>query len=173
MDTIMSALEKMEWLIKWLCVALVISLAALVFIYVIMRYFFNNPIVWYDEVVSMIIMGLTYFGSALASANRGHIYVEIVEDALIRKFPTLGRFWRALTDCVVFVFLLLVVWIGFQLAFESKDQITGVLLLSYFWIYLILPVGVICMLLMTAKSIIKEISAKRLNGEQTVSTGHF
>ena len=65
----------------------------LVFSSVLFRYLFNNPLEWADEVVGFFILGLTYFGSAVACGRRSQIYVEILESALKKKpgRPALGQ----------------------------------------------------------------------------------
>jgi hypothetical protein len=86
MNTFDAVLQRVEHSLKWICMALVIGLAVLVFSSVLFRYLLNNPLEWADEVVGFFILGLTYFGSAVACGRRSQIYVEILESAL-KKNP--------------------------------------------------------------------------------------
>lgn len=43
---------------------------------------FGSALVWYDEVASILLAWLTYYGSALAALNRGHIGVPTLVDKL-------------------------------------------------------------------------------------------
>ncbi|MDP1993547.1 MAG: TRAP transporter small permease [Syntrophales bacterium] len=143
-------LEGVERLLKQVCLALVIGLSVLVFCSVFFRYLLNSPIEWADEVVGFFILGLTYFGSAVACGRRSQIYVEILESALKGK-PDALRGIRIVTDTVTVITLALMVFVGFQLCIDSRAQKTGILLLSYFWVYLFMPVGASFMILMMIK----------------------
>lgn len=143
-------LEGVERLLKQVCLFLVIGLSVLVFLSVFFRYLFNSPIDWADEVVGFFILGLTYIGSAVACGRRSQIYVEILESVLKKK-PGALKWLRIVTDAVVMIVLTLMAYVGMQLCIDCRAQKTGILLLSYFWVYLIMPVGVSFMVLMMIK----------------------
>lgn len=143
-------LEGVERFLKQMCLVLVIGLSILVFLSVLLRYLFNSPLEWADEVVGFFILGLTYFGSAVACGRRSQIYVEMLESSLKKK-PGALRWVRIVTDAVVMIVLTLMVFMGLQLCIDCRSQRTGILMLSYFWVYLIMPVGVAFMILMMIK----------------------
>jgi len=148
--------ERVGHSLKWICTGLVVGLALLVFFSVLLRYLFNNPLEWADEVVGFFILGLTYFGSAVACGRRSQIYVEILETAL-KKNPGALRWVRVIIDGIVMIVLILMVFVGFQLCVDCKTQKTGILVLSYFWVYMIMPVGVGFMVLMMIKRLIQDL----------------
>ena len=143
-------LEEVEHFLKRMCLILVIGLSILVFTSVFLRYLFNSPLEWADEVVGFFILGLTYFGSAVACGRRSQIYVELLESSLKKK-PGALKWLRIVTDAIVMIVLALMVFAGLQLCIDCRTQKTGILLLSYFWVYLIMPVGVAFMVLMMIK----------------------
>jgi TRAP-type C4-dicarboxylate transport system permease small subunit len=153
----LSWLERIETGLKWLNMALVVGLTTLVFLAVLLRYALNYPLQWSDEVVGLLILALTYFGAALGSANKRHIYVEILESWLCRGHPGANRVVRVLTDLVTMAALGVMVGVGFHLALESQEQKTGILVLSYFWVYLVMPTGVALMVLMTLKRLLEDL----------------
>ena len=156
MTRIESFLEGVESLLKWMCVALVIGLTLVVFLSVVFRYALSNPLEWVDEVVGFFILGLTYFGSAMACGRRSQIYVEVLESAL-KGSPRALLWARIITDGITMVALSLMVYVGFQLCLSCEAQKTEILMLSYFWVYMIMPVGVAFMLLMMLKRLIFEM----------------
>jgi TRAP-type transport system small permease protein len=160
--------ERVGHSLKWICTGLVVGLALLVFFSVLLRYLFNNPLEWADEVVGFFILGLTYFGSAVACGRRSQIYVEILETAL-KKNPGALRWVRVIIDGIVMIVLILMVFVGFQLCVDCKTQKTGILVLSYFWVYMIMPVGVGFMVLMMIKRLIQDL---RKGIESNSSTAH-
>ena len=71
--------------LEWLVVALMVILASEVTIGVIFRGV-GRSLIWYDEVASVLLAWLTFYGSALASVKRAHIGCPEIVD----KLP-----WRA------------------------------------------------------------------------------
>jgi TRAP-type transport system small permease protein len=71
-------------LLEWVVVALMVILAAEVTLGVIFR-FSGRSLIWYDEVASVLLAWLTFYGSALASVRRAHIGCP----ELVEKMP-----WR-------------------------------------------------------------------------------
>ena len=145
--------------LQWLCLALIIGLTVMVFFKVFFRYVLNNPIVWSDEVIMMLMLCLTYFGAALAAHRGGHINVEIIETILGGKRSRGGSILRRINDIITAVLLTVVMFFGVKLSLYSRDQQTDILLLSYFWIYIVLPIGLLFMILMIIKKIMEEWKA--------------
>jgi len=61
-----------EWSLEVASIILLISLALVVVLAVIFR-FAGSSLVWYDEVASVQLAWLTYYGAALAALKRGHL----------------------------------------------------------------------------------------------------
>jgi TRAP-type C4-dicarboxylate transport system permease small subunit len=72
-------------LLEWLAIALMVFLAVEVTLGVIFR-FSGQSLAWYDEVASVLLAWLTFYGSALASVRRAHIGCP----ELVDRMP-----WRA------------------------------------------------------------------------------
>lgn len=94
----------LEWVVSVLMVALFVEVTAGVVFRAI-----GHSLTWYDEVASVMLAWLTFYGSALASVKRAHIGCPEVVDAL----P-----WRArravsiFTQLVVIAFFALLGWVG-------------------------------------------------------------
>jgi TRAP-type C4-dicarboxylate transport system permease small subunit len=66
-------------LLEWVVVGLMVVLAVEVTLGVVFR-FAGASLIWYDEVASILLAWLTFYGSALASVKRAHIGCpEVVE----------------------------------------------------------------------------------------------
>jgi TRAP-type C4-dicarboxylate transport system permease small subunit len=66
-------------LLEWIVVVLMVVLAVEVTLGVVFR-FSGASLIWYDEVASVLLAWLTFYGSALASIKRAHIGCpELVE----------------------------------------------------------------------------------------------
>lgn len=67
--TIQNLFEK---LLEAISIILLITLSSIVVIAVIFR-FLGQSLVWYDEIASVLLAWLTYYGSALAACYRSHL----------------------------------------------------------------------------------------------------
>lgn len=61
-----------EAALEWIVIALMVALAVEVTVGVVFRTI-GHSLVWYDEVASILLAWLTFYGSAYAAAKRGHI----------------------------------------------------------------------------------------------------
>lgn len=95
--------------LEWLVLILMVTL----FVEVTLGIFFRSigrSLVWYDEVASILLAWLTFYGSALASFKRGHIGCPEVLD-LMR--PSLKRIFGILAQILVIAFFAFLGWVGF------------------------------------------------------------
>lgn len=99
-----------ERALEWLVIALMVALAVVVTAGVVFRYS-GNALVWYDEVASILLAWVTYYGAALASLKRAHIGVP----EIVRMMPPGARVamtWFA-QACVIAFFVVLG-WVGYS-----------------------------------------------------------
>ena len=78
-------------LLEWVVMALMTVLAVEVTLGVVFRVI-GQSLVWYDEVASILLAWLTFYGSALASVKRAHIGCPEVVDQL----PAAWKRWLGL-----------------------------------------------------------------------------
>jgi len=152
-ETMFQALVKF---LQYLCMGLIIGLTVVVFFKVFFRYVLNNPIIWSDEVIMLLMLSITYFGAALAAHKGSHINVELLEAMLEGKHPRIKKTLRRLNDIITIVILIIVMVFAVKLSIYSRDQQTDILFLSYFWIYIILPIGLLFMIIMIGKKLLGE-----------------
>lgn len=93
-----------------LCVGLMAGLALLVVSAVVSRKL-GASFTWYDEVASVMLAWITYYGAALAALKRAHLgFPNVVAAAA----PPLRVPLVLLAETLVLVFFALVSWFGFQ-----------------------------------------------------------
>jgi TRAP-type C4-dicarboxylate transport system permease small subunit len=98
-------------LLEWVVGALMVILAAEVTIGVVYRTL-GQSLSWYDELASVLLAWLTYYGSALASVKRAHIGCP----ELVEMMPWGAR--RALgivAQVLVIAFFVLLGWVGAEI----------------------------------------------------------
>lgn len=120
-------------------------LVVVVFINICLRYLFSLPLSWSDELATILLVWLTFFGGAAASRRGKHMKV----DELLRGMdaPKQRIMYRIINTLVSF-FLIFFIWKGIVFAFspEIKDQITDALRITNAVYYIPLPIGGILML---------------------------
>lgn len=98
-----------ERLLETITVFLIISLAVVVVLGVIYRWS-GASLSWYDEIASVQLAWLTYYGASLAALKRAHIGVS----GLIAVVPPLFRVTLVLlAEAVVIGFFLILAWYGY------------------------------------------------------------
>ncbi|HEY8048873.1 MAG TPA: TRAP transporter small permease [Ramlibacter sp.] len=97
--------------LEWVVMALMVVLFAEVTLGVVFRAV-GSSLVWYDEVASVLLAWLTFYGSALASVKRAHIGCpELVLRMGRGARHALGLFAQVL----VIAFFVLLAWVGFSI----------------------------------------------------------
>lgn len=102
--------KSLDGLLQWLLITLMIVLTAVVMVAVFYRRF-GNSLVWYDEVASVLMAWITYYGAALAALRRRHIGF----DGLLLRLPPRPRLAAAaFAEVSVIVFFVLLAWAGIK-----------------------------------------------------------
>lgn len=98
-------------LLEWVVMFLVVALAVEVTLGIVFR-MSGHSLVWYDEVASVLLAWLTFYGSALASVKRGHIGCpEVVDQLPVAAKRAVGIFGQIL----VILFFALLGWVGLMI----------------------------------------------------------
>lgn len=119
-------------------VALLATMATLVFANVVARYVFSVSFEWVEESTRYMMIWLTYLGAGLALRNGNHVAVTLFSDLLPRA---LRRTLRAAVFLVVVGFMAAVAWYGWRYAMFAWNRTTPVLSLSFGMLYLAIPAG--------------------------------
>ena len=119
------------------CLAL---MAILVIAQVILRYVFNAPLTWSEELARILFIYLTFMGIGAAYGRRRHMFV----DSLITIIPS--RIRRGLESSVVagasiFLLVILVVTAQSMIELVRSEITTPALEISMALIYLVIPLG--------------------------------
>ena len=100
--------HQFERVIEWVVIALMLLLFAEVTIGVIFR-MAGEPLVWYDEIASVLLAWLTYYASVYAALRRAHIGVP----GFVRSLPPAPRVAAViLAEALVIGFFLLLAGLG-------------------------------------------------------------
>jgi TRAP-type C4-dicarboxylate transport system permease small subunit len=135
LDAIRTGYERA---LEWLVMLLMAALAVEVTVGVVFR-FSGHSLDWYDEVASILLAWLTFYGSALASVKRAHIGCPEVIVLLPRRL----RFvLRVITEILVIGFFLLMGWMGYRvLGVLNTDYMISLPSIPESWVQSVMPVS--------------------------------
>lgn len=102
--------NRFERALEAIAFFLICALTVIVVVAVIYRYT-GRSLVWYDELASVGLVWLTYYGAALAALKGSHLGVP----ALVNAFPPAGRVAATLfAEACVFLFFGVLAVTGYQ-----------------------------------------------------------
>jgi TRAP-type C4-dicarboxylate transport system permease small subunit len=132
--------RSFERLLEAISIVLLTALAVLVLAGIFCRTI-DRPLVWYDEVASILLAWLTYYGSALAALKRAHIGCPGIVKMLP---PPYRRLTVLVAETLVFAFFALLAYVGW-IVFEIVE---GDTLVSISWMpqqvaQSIIPIGAV------------------------------
>lgn len=116
--TIRALRTVMARLLEAIVILLMVGLAGVVTVAVIYRKA-GASLVWYDEIVSIMLAWLTYYAAALAALNRAHLGYSGIVDALP---PTLRLVAVLIAEACVIAFFVLLAWVGWDVLIVLKGD---------------------------------------------------
>jgi TRAP-type C4-dicarboxylate transport system permease small subunit len=138
-----------DWFVRlnqWLVIALMATMATLVFVNVVSRYVFNYSIIWVEELTQYEMIWIAYLGAGLALREGRHVAVDTLQDLLS---PRLRRHVRLLIWFAIAAFLVTLTILGFRIAAFTWNQETPVMNIPTGIPYLAIPIGAAVFLLHT------------------------
>ena len=134
-------LKNLDAIIAGIALAI---LVAITFFGVAMRYIFNNPFVWQEELQISLFLWVAFFGSSAAFRVKGHVEISMVFDKLPQKVQ---RVVSVLIYCLVAISLVFLIFKSSDMVkmFYETDKSTPVLSIPSALVYSVVP---LCSLLM-------------------------
>lgn len=156
-----SARRGYERLMEGVVIVLMIGLSVVVTLGIVYRTA-GAALVWYDEIASIGLAWLTYYGAALGALKRAHIGVPEIMRLLP---PGLRAVLFVVAEALVFGFFILTAWIGV----EVVEILAGSTLVSLPWIseqvaQSVIPIGAVLYIIGQALSV-PEAWRKTMQGE--------
>ena len=135
-----AARSVFERLLETITVLLIISLAVVVVVGVIFRWA-GESLSWYDEVASVQLAWLTYYGASLAALKRAHIGVP----GLIAAIPPSYRLPLVICSEIVTIgFFLILAWYGYiVLIILEGDTLISLPFIGTQFTQSVIPIGAI------------------------------
>lgn len=125
---------------------------------VAMRYFFDQPQVFVDEVASFLEVLVVFGGAAYTFRAGGHVRVDL----LTAHVPPPARAWlRVATLALGVVFLAVVIWVTSQSALTASryGRVSAVMLYPLWLPMLMIPAGLALMALAMLGALARQVRA--------------
>lgn len=118
---------------------------------IVSRYIFPYPLAWTEELARFLFTWIVFLGSAYILRDGGHVSINI----LIKRLPNKIQLGTVITlQIAVLIFLCILSWVGWQLAFKVNPLPTIAMGISSSWEYSAVPVAASIMSFRTVHTII-------------------
>ncbi len=144
-DSVLSLTDRLLGaLVEIPAAVLVVAEVVILFIGVVARYGFRRPLIWSDELSSILFLWLAMLGAAVAFRRGEHMRMT----ALVASAgPAAWAFLDLIATCSALAFLLLIVWPAYEYAYEESYITTPALQIANSFRAAALPAGITMMAL--------------------------
>jgi len=158
-----------ELLLEWIVIVLMVALSLEVTVGVFFRTI-GLSLAWYDEVASIMLAWLTFYGSALAALKRAHIGFP----GLVNGMPPSWRLPMVLvTEVLVIGFFALLGWTGYSvLEVLATDNLVSLPWITVAWTQSVIPVSaalIVCAELLNLPQMLREARGLAASGASNLA----
>ena len=138
--TLQSFRRGYERFLEWICIALMAALAVEVAAGVVFRYS-GHSLVWYDEVATILLAWVTFYGAALAVLKHAHMGVP----EIVRMLPPGPRVAVAVVaQLCTLAFFVLLAWVGYTiLEILATDMLVSLPEVSVAYANSVIPISAV------------------------------
>src|ERR1019366_972330 len=118
---------------------LVVAEIVILFAGVVARYGLHRPLIWSDELASILFLWLAMLGAAVAFRRSEHMRMTAI---VASSKPAMRAYLDVVATCAAQAFLLLIAWPAYEYAYEESFITTPALQIPNVWRAAALPVGI-------------------------------
>lgn len=101
--------DAIDWLFETLAALVFASATLIIFLQIILRYVFNSPLMWAEELARIMFVWIVYMGAPIVVKRKANIEV----DYLVQYLPYIAKRYLKITFYVIMsLFLLFVAYEG-------------------------------------------------------------
>ena len=151
--------RALGWAVEVPAAVLVVADIGVLLAGVVARFALHNPLVWSDELASILFLWLAMFGSVIALRRAEHMRMT----AIVARLSPGGRaLMEAVATCACLAFLAMVLWPAWQHASDEGDITTPALEISNLWREIAMPIGIALMGIFAVLRLLREASARHI-----------
>jgi tripartite ATP-independent transporter DctM subunit len=145
--------------VEALAASLVLAEIAVLLAGVVARYVFHKPLVWSDELASVMFLWLSMLGAVVALRRGEHMRMTGV---VSRVGPGARALLETLALTVPLAFLALVLWPAFEYAYEELPVVSPAMEISNAWRASAIPTGLALMALVAVLRLVQQHAPRRI-----------
>ena len=135
----MATARLLQRLLEVITIGLLMTLAGVVISAVVARKGFNSSFVWYDEVASVLLAWITFYGAAYAALRRRHLGFE---GLIIACPPRLRITFFIISEIVVYTVFIVLAYAGwFILQVLGSETLVSLRWVPLWFTQSVVPVG--------------------------------
>src|SRR5947209_4433633 len=123
---------------------LVVAEVVILFAGVVARYGLRQPLIWSDELASILFLWLAMLGAAVAFRRSEHMRMTAI---VANAKPSMRAYLDVVATCAALGFLVLIAWPSYEYAYEESFITTPALQIPNIWRAAALPAGICLMAL--------------------------
>lgn len=144
------------------CIRIVLSLLLFLSVFVIgyqvaMRYIFDAPPAWSEELARYCNVTITMFGAALAMRYGGHISLDFLESILPKKVQ---QRLNLLNYIICTIFFILLAYSGYLYMVQAGNQSSPGLRISMYLPYAVIPTSALLGIVFSLEALNKNIGGE-------------
>jgi TRAP-type C4-dicarboxylate transport system permease small subunit len=126
---------------------------------VIMRYFFNKPISWQEEIMVFLILWVVFIGASYCFRQKSHIVIDLFVDMMPDKIK---KWASVFIQIVIIIVLSYIGYFGYKaiIHYDNMGNNTNILKIPYLVKYASIPIGCILMIFSSSWRFYKELTNK-------------
>ncbi len=118
---------------------LVVAEIVILFAGVVARYGLRQPLIWSDELASILFLWLAMLGAAVAFRRSEHMRMTAI---VASSRPATRHYLDVVATCAALAFLLMIAWPACEYAYEESFITTPALQIANIWHAAALPAGI-------------------------------
>jgi len=124
--------------IKYILNLLLFVMVMVVFAQVLIRYMFDHPLAWSEELARYLLVWITFLGAAYAMSKQAHVGVEV----FVKLFPVyIQKGMLLLATFISLFFFSVLIYQGYLFTLRTMAQTSPVLHLPMGGVYSIIPIS--------------------------------
>ncbi|WP_425406782.1 TRAP transporter small permease [Hwanghaeella sp.] len=149
-------------------IALIVTLACVVIVAVVARYVFNSSFIWYDEVASILLAWITFYGAAYAAMQRRHLGFE---GLVLACPPKLRAVLFILAEIIVYAVFIILAHAGWViLKIMGNETLVSLRWVPLWFTQSVVPVGaglfILAQILSTPQTITRLRAGRSVEDEE-------
>ena len=134
-NNLLKILGKLD---DYLLIIGVIWMGIVLTLQIVMRYAFNNPLAWSEEMARYVFVWICFLGVGYGIKNDLHIKMEI----FFNFFPKIvQKVLSILTNIMMIVFLIIIIPPGIDFSVQVNEVASSAMEIPMSWVYISVPIG--------------------------------